>query len=98
MFNSAHQNEAARSIFMSSIKGFANTGAVAVAYVLTPLLYAESVGWIRAYTAIHYGRDLVDLVDLIWFALVALLTFFVARASVATLLVTGGLAIATRFL
>lgn len=98
MFKSKHQDEAARSIFMSSIKGLANTGAVAASFFMTPLLYAQSVDWIRAFTAKHYGHDLVGLTDLAWFALVALLTFFIARASMATLLVMGGLAIATRFL
>lgn len=98
MLGNKNQSEAARSIFMSSIKGLANTGAVAASFFLTPIFYAQSVDWIRDFTARYYGHDFVGLVDLVWFALVALLTFFIARASVATLLVMGGLAIATRFL
>ena len=96
--NSNNQSEAARSIFMSSVKGLANTGAVAAAFFLTPLLYGQSVGWIRDFTVRYYGHELAGLTDFVWFVLVALLTFFVARASMATLLVMGGLAVATRFL
>ena len=98
MFGNNNQSEAARSIFMSSIKGLANTGAVAAAFFLTPLFYGESVGLIRDFTADHYGEDLAGVTEFVWFVLVALLTFFTARASVATLLVMGGMAVATRFL
>ena len=96
--NSNNQSEAARSIFMSSVKGLANTGAVVATFFIAPLLYAQSVEWIRIVTARHYGPEWTDLSDIAWFVLVALLTFFVARASVSTLLVMGGLAVATRFL
>jgi len=98
MLNRDKHREASQSIFMSSVKGLANTGAVVATFFIAPLLYAQSVEWIRIFTARHYGPEWTDLSDVAWFVLVALLTFFVARASVSTLLVMGGLAVATRFL
>lgn len=92
------QSEAARSIFMSSVTGLANTGAVVASFFTAPILYGQSVHWIQNFTIQHYGSEFVDVAGFVWFALVALLTFFVARASLATLLVMGGLAVATRFL
>lgn len=90
--------EAGQSIFMSSMKGLANTGAAIAAFLLTPWAYSESVGPVQAFTARAYGYGFEDLVAFGWFVLLALLTFFIARASLATLLVMGGLAIATRLL
>ncbi len=98
MFGSDSNKEATRSVFLSSIKGLANTGAVAAAFFLTPLFYSQTVGWIRSFTTVHYGAVWADLSDFAWFVIVALLTFFVARASVSTLLMMGGLAIATKFM
>ncbi len=95
---SQKQNDAGRSIFMSSIQGLANTGAVAATFFLTPLIHSESVGWIKTFAIRHYGAGWDDLVSFAWFALIALLTFFVARASLGTLLIAGGFALATRVL
>lgn len=92
------QSEAGRSIFMSSVHGLANTGAVAASFFLTPLFYSETVDWIRSFSIQHYGTGWDDLVGFAWFILVAFLTFFIARASLGTLLIAGGLALATRFL
>lgn len=92
------QSEAGRSIFMSSIQGLANTGAVAASFFLTPLLYSTTVDWIRNFSIRHYGAGWDDLVGFAWFILVAILTFYIARASLGTLLIAGGLALATRFL
>lgn len=90
--------EAGQSIFMSSMKGLANTGAVVVAFLATPMIYGASVDWVQRFTARQYGTGLDDLIALAWFAMVAFLTFYIARASLGTLLVMGGLALATRFL
>lgn len=97
MFGSSSEKEATRSIFLSSVKGFANTGAVAAAFFVTPILYDASVGYIRTFTVDHYGPAFADLMDIAWFGIVGVLTFFGARASVATLIVTGGFAVATKF-
>lgn len=98
MFNNDATKEATRSVLLSSIKGLANTGAAAAAFFLTPLIYSQSVDWIRDFTTQHYGAAWADLADFGWFVLVGFLTFFGARASVSTLILMGGLAVATKFL
>lgn len=98
MIGNGKQKEAGRSIFMSSMMGLANTGAVAAAFFITPAIYGSSIDWVQRFTAQSYGTGWEDVVAFIWFALVALLSFFIAWASLATLLVAGGFAVATRFL
>ena len=83
---------------MSSVEGLATTGAVVASFFLTPLLYSESVVWIRSFAIQHYGAGWDDFIGFIWFVLVAILTFFIAWASLGTLLIVGGMALATRFL
>lgn len=90
--------DAGQSIFMSSVKGLANTGAFGASFFLTPFFYSETVDWIKRFSDRHYGAGWDDLIGFAWFVLVALLTFFIARASLGTLLIAGGLAVATRFL
>jgi hypothetical protein len=92
------QRAAARSIFMSSVEGLANTLAVVVTFFAVPPLYGRTVDWVAAFTARHYGAEFADLASLAWFVLAALLVFFTARASISTLLVMGGIALALRFL
>lgn len=96
MFGSNSEREAGRSIFLASTKGFANTAAAIVAFFATGPLYGKTVDWVTDYTADQYGTGLEDLVAFFWFIAVACMSFFVARASVATLIVMGGLALATR--
>lgn len=98
MLGNNKDREAARSIFTSSIKGLANVGAAGVAFFATPETYGATVGWVREFTARNYGYGWSDVTDIAWFLLLAFLTFFVARASVSTLLMVGGLAIASRLL
>lgn len=97
MLGDNKHREAPQSVFMSSVKGLANTGAVVATFFAVPPLYSGTAGWIEAYTARHYGPEFTELTSLAWYGLIALLTFFVARASLSTLLVIGGLTIATRF-
>jgi len=91
-------SEASRSIFMGSMVGLANTGAVVATFFTAPLLYSVSVGWVADFASDHYGNGWVGIVDFTWFVLVALLVFFSSRASLSTTLVMGGLALATKFL
>jgi len=93
-----NQNQAGRSIFMSSVTGLANVIAVVVAFFATPVAYQRTVGWVQSFTANHYGYGFEDITAFIWWLIVALLIFFFARASISTALVMGGLAIAARFL
>jgi len=98
MFNRDKQRAATRSIFMSSVHGLANTLAVLVTFFTVPAVYGRSVDWVAAFTGAHYGAEFTDFVSFVWFILLALLVFFTARASISTLLVMGGLALAARFL
>ncbi len=98
MFNPQKQREATQSIFMSSIHGLANVGAVAVTFFSVPAVYSRTVNWVSAFAANHYGAEFSDFASFAWFIILALLVFFIARASLSTLLVMGGLAIAVRFL
>ena len=94
MFNRNQQRAATQSIFMSSVKGLANTLAVLVTFFTVPAVYSRSVDWVAAFT----GAEFTDFASFVWFILLALLVFFTARASISTLLVMGGLALAVRFL
>ena len=96
MLKTKDHREAGKSVFVGSVKGLANFAAVGVAFIATPQAYGLTIDWIRAYTAANYGYGWTDIVEIAWFAIVAGFVFFVARASVATLLIMGGLAIATR--
>ncbi len=96
--NRKNQSEAARSVFMSSMFGLANTAAATAAFLGGPLLYERSIRWIVVFTVNAYGEAWVWIVEPLWFVLVLLLVFFIARATLATALVTGGLAIAARLL
>ena len=98
MLENDKHRRAGQSIFMGSMQGLANTVAVAVAFLATGPVHAYTVIWIMDYTARQYGTGWEDIVSFAWFVIVALTVFFVARASLSTLLVMGGLAIATRLL
>ena len=87
-----------QSLFMSSVQGVANVIAVAVTYFLTPLCFNRTVGFVQKFTTSQYGSGLEDLVYWAWFVMVTLFLFYVSRATVGTMLVMGGLAIAARFL
>tara|TARA_R110001606_G_scaffold399304_1_gene584237 strand:+ start:13736 stop:14032 length:297 start_codon:yes stop_codon:yes gene_type:complete len=91
------KSEAAKSIFTSSVTGLANVAAFAAAFLATPAIYGLSSEWMNDFTAKNYGPEWSDITDPIWFVVIALTTFFVARASISTVLVMGGLAIAARF-
>lgn len=98
MFDKDKQREAGRSIFMSSVVGLANVLALVAAFFATGPIYTRTVGSVVDFTTAHYGPDFTDITVLAWGVVVALATFFIARASLATLLVVGGLALATRIL
>lgn len=90
--------EAAKSVFLSSIEGLANTLAVVAAFLGAPPIYGRTVEWISAFTTRHYGAEFADLISLAWFVIVVCLVFFTARASISTALIVGGVSFAVRFL
>ena len=98
MFDANTSKAVRQSVFVGSIQGLANTLAFAAAFFGTPLLYDASAGWVNAFVLRHYGTGLAEYVQYGWFAILACVVFFIARASLATALVMGGLAVAMRFL
>ena len=87
-----------KDLFESSIYGLASVSAVAVTFLAVPLVYDNSIDWIRDFSAQHYGEFVADLASIGWFGTCSLFIFFLARASLSTCLTVGGLAIAARFL
>lgn len=90
-----NQREAAKSAFASSVFLLANVLAFAAALLGTGPAYSATVGWVRDLTAAQYGAAFSDLASLVWFAIVALTVFAFARASLATAITLGGLALAS---
>jgi hypothetical protein len=83
---------------MSSVIGLANTLAVVATFLGAPPLYGQTIGWVQEFTARNYGYGFADATAIAWGVTCGCLVFFIARASISTALVLGGLALATRFL
>ena len=86
------------SIFMSSAKGLANVLAFLAAFLGTPAIYDHTVGWVTSFTAYNYSPAISDFAAIIWFAVVALSLFFIARMTLSTAIVLGSLSVAAKFL
>ena len=89
---------AGRNIFMDSTKGLATVLALAVTLLAVPKLYTETVGWVRDFVSGAYGTGWEDIASFLWGLLSAATVFYIARMSIGTALVMGGLAVATRLL
>jgi hypothetical protein len=98
MYPKSPQNSAAQLVFMSSVYWLANLLAFIAAFLGTPPIYGRTVDWVIVFTTRHYGAEFADLISLGWFGIVACLVFFIARASISTALIVGGLTFALRFL
>jgi hypothetical protein len=92
------QQNPKQSFFMQSMEGLAKAVGLVVAFLLTPPFYNVTVGWVQNYMAYHYGRGLEGLVSLIWFVLIAVLTYQFSKATIGTALLFGGMGIAMRLL
>lgn len=98
MIDPHHQyRQAGNSIFMNSVMGMANVLAFAAAFFGAPLAYAKSIDFVQSYTQMHYGYGFEDIIAFVWFAACAAMIFFIARTSVSTALVFGGVTLMTRF-
>jgi len=98
MLNGKDHKAAARGVFMSSIEWLANIGAVVVTFFATPIVYGFTIGWVTRFTQHYYGDAFLDVVTFVWGGIVMLLLGCIARMSIGTVLVLGGLIFATRFL
>lgn len=90
------QREAAKDVFTGSVALLANTLAFVVAVFLTGPLYSHSIGPVRSFLVSQYGSAFSDVATLFWGVVLAIIIFAFARASLATAITLGGLAIAAR--
>ncbi len=90
--------KAGQNLFMSSVTGLANVLAFVAAFLGGPTLYYYSAPFVLELTYQTYGSGIIELAKLVWYGLCYLLIFFVARATIGTALIFGGLAIVTRFM
>ena len=90
------QREAARDTFTSSVALLANVLAFAVALLLTGPAYKATNPVVSGYLASQYGAVMGDLGSILWGVIVGVTVFALARASLATAITLGGLAIAAR--
>lgn len=96
MNNLRDHKQKSQSVFVSSLEWFANFTAVVIAFFGTPLAYDASAPFVREFAHTHYGPDLVLIADGCWFVIVGGLVFFGARATTATLILSGGIVLAAR--
>lgn len=96
MLKSANHKEGARSTFLNSINGLANTVALGVTFFAAPALHSRTVEWVQGYVSNSYGYGWEDVTSFGWFVLTGAFVFFLSRAGIGTALMMGGLAIATR--
>jgi len=87
---------AAKSLYESSVQLIANMSAVIVAFFATGPLYALSIDWVQGFSSEQYGADFEWPVKVFWFVVVGAITFGIARATVATAIAMGGLALGSK--
>jgi len=90
--------EASRSIFMSSMLGFANVAAAVATFFSVQPVFNMTRGWVAEFTTTQYGNEWIEPVSWFWWLAIAATLFFTARASIATVIVIGAFAFAIRFL
>jgi len=87
---------AARSMYEKSIQLIANVSAAIVAFFATGPLYTLTIRWVEEFSATQYGPDFEWAVKIFWFVVVGAITYGIARATVATAIAMGGLALASK--
>lgn len=95
---SPNHAQAGQNLFMSSVTGLANVLAFIAAFLGGPTLYYVTAPYVLELTYQTYGGEIIGLAKMVWYGLSYLLIFFVARATIGTALIFGGLAIVIRFM
>lgn len=83
-------------MFMDSVTLLANVAALSVSALTSPLIFKSTVGWVSTYIGQMYGSGFSGLASVAYFIVLSVGVFAICRASIATLLVAGGLALASR--
>mgnify|MGYP000256379227 CR=1 FL=1 len=97
MFGLDKHKQAGQNIFMSSMQGLANVLAVGVTFVATGPIYSGTEEFVIEFAESHYGEMDADLVTSSYGVILALAIFFLSRATLATALMFGAVAILMRF-
>lgn len=96
MLDPTVRKQAAGSMFVKSAELVANMAAAIAAFLTTPLAYSHSVDWVRGYAVQHYGANIGGLAAFAWWLCLAVLIFGLSRMTLATAIMAGSLALATR--
>ena len=97
MFGLDKHKQAGQNIFMSSIQWLANFLAFAVAFGLTGPVYSRTVEKVADFAESHYEHISVELVTSGYGIFLFGCIYFVSRATLATALMFGAVAILMRF-
>lgn len=68
-----------------AVAWLANVLAFAIAFVASPQIAGATRGWAVGYMEVNYGGWLAGIGGFFWFVIVALLTFFVCKVLIMTL-------------
>lgn len=98
MLKNFNHAQAGQNTFMSSVVGLANVLALVAAFLGGPTVYQHTGPFVMKLTYQTYGGEIIGLAKLAWYCISYLLVYFVARATIGTALIFGGLAIVTRFM
>ena len=93
--NHAH---AGNNLVTSSALGLARVVALIAAFFGGPILWQQTIVYVRAITYQTYGESLIGLASLAWYGLSFMLVYYVAQISVGTAIVTGFAALVVRFM
>lgn len=80
-----------------SLMGLTNVLAAIAAMIGAPLIYEFTIPFFLELAARTYGRDMLALMDVVWFALMFPATFFCARAAFFVALTSAATFAALRF-
>lgn len=97
MVNSQHA-QAGQNLFMSSVTSLANVLAFVAAFLGGPAMYHYTAPFVLELTYQTYGQEIIGLASMVWYGACYLLIFYIARATLGTALIFGGLAIVTRIM
>lgn len=97
MFGLDKHKQAGQNIFMSSMQGLANVLAIAVTFIATGPIYSSTEEFVTEFAESHYGYGNTDLVTSAYGLILALAIFFLSRATLATALMFGAVAVMMRF-
>lgn len=96
-FNTHDYRNKRRSTVMNAAEMLANGVALIATFFITPQVYARTIGFVTRFTETSYGAEFVDPVQLLWMPAVGFLTFYIARISIETAIMSAALAFAVRF-